>query len=66
MKQMLQATLLTGLLLISVNTFAQTATSGSEETGDSKKAGNTYFDILFNAVSTNLNYGDPNGAFSRL
>lgn len=64
MKKMLQTTLLTGMILLSANTFAQTKNPGTEENDESKKTENTYFDILFNAVSTNLNYGHSNGALT--
>lgn len=62
MKKMLQTSLFAGMILLSANTFAQTKDQGSEETEKAAKSTNTYFDILINAVSTNLNYGGSNAA----
>jgi hypothetical protein len=60
MKKMVQTALWTSLILISANTFAQTKVHRSTESEENKKTENTYFDILINAVSTNLNYGNSN------
>lgn len=58
MKKTLQKSLMAGMILLSANTFAQSANQGAED----PKTANTYFDILINAVSTNLNYGGSNSA----
>jgi len=60
MKKMVQKALISGMILIGANAFAQTKVQGSNGAEESKKSENTYFDILINSVSTNLNYGDSN------
>ncbi|MBC8051923.1 MAG: PorT family protein [Sphingobacteriaceae bacterium] len=60
MKEVLQTILITAMILLSANTFAQTQNPQSGETEKPKKITNTYFDIMVNGVSTNLNYGGSN------
>ena len=57
---MVQAALITGMILLCTTTFAQTKKIESENVGDGKKTGNTYLDLVLNLVSTNLNYGGSN------
>ena len=66
MKKMVKTALVTGIVLIGANSFAQTTNSGSEENGEGKKTENTYFDIVLNLVSTNLNYGGFKCCLNRL
>lgn len=60
MKKTLQTLLSAGMILFGATTFAQTKDHGPEETEKEKKTANSYFDILINAVGTNLNYGGSN------
>lgn len=58
MKKVLQISLAISMILQSAATFAQTASPVLKE---EKKTAKTYFDLMINVVSTNLNYGSSNG-----
>lgn len=60
MKRTIQKLLLGGVLLISADVLAQQNEVTRAEVSKSEKTPNTYFDIMINAVGTNLNYGDAN------
>ena len=52
MRNVIQTGFIAGLLLVCANAVAQTKTA------------HTYFDLMVNVVSSNLNYGSSNTAFS--
>lgn len=59
-----QLGLIVAMILLHVNSFGQPKESKSEKIGDSKKSGETYFDLMITTASTNLNYGSSNSALS--
>src|SRR5687768_1520047 len=64
MKQKLPAVFITVILFLAANTFGQTTNDGSKQNNEVKKSAKTYFDVMVNLVSTNLNYGEANSALS--
>ena len=42
--------------------FGQTTATELEKVNDGRRTAHTYFDVVLNLVSTNLNYGDANSA----
>ncbi len=63
MKKNLQIGLILGVIILSVNSFAQNNGLGSEKI-KTVKATTTYLDLVLNVVGTNLNYGKSNSALS--
>jgi len=59
-----QLGLIAAMILLYANSFGQTKESGSEKIGVAEKSAETYFDLMINVVSTNLNYGSSNSALS--
>jgi hypothetical protein len=59
-----QLGLIVAMILLYANSFGQSNGSGTEEIGDGKKSGETYFDLMITTASTNLNYGSSNSALS--
>jgi hypothetical protein len=62
MKKVVQTGLIMGMIFLSANTFAQTQTQKSNNTNEEKKTAKTYFDIMINVASTNINYGGANSS----
>lgn len=56
--------LVTGMVLLFTNSFAQSAENASVKKGDDKKSAKTYLDLMVNVVSTNIHYGGSNSALS--
>ena len=63
MKKKVQTTLILSMIFLSANTFGQTNELQSEKIKD-EKVTQTYFNVLVNAVTTNLNYGKLNNDLS--
>ncbi|MEI8204238.1 MAG: porin family protein [Bacteroidota bacterium] len=59
-----QLGLIAAMILVYGNSFGQTTESESVKIKDGKKSAETYFDLMINVVSTNLNYGSSNSALS--
>lgn len=64
MKQKVQTGLILGMIFLSAATFGQTKEPESKKINDGEKTAKTYFDLMVNVVSTNLNYGGSNSALS--
>jgi len=64
MKQKVQTGLILGIIFLSATTFGQTKRPESEKMNDGKKTAKTYFDLMVNMQSANLNYGGSNSALS--
>jgi Outer membrane protein beta-barrel domain len=64
MKKQVQTGLILSMLFLGTNTFGQTAGSESEKGKDSKRTAKTYFDLMVNVASTNINYGNENSSLS--
>lgn len=64
MKQKVQTGLILGMIFLSAITFGQTKRPESEKINDGKKITKTYFDLMVNMQSANLNYGRSNNALS--
>jgi hypothetical protein len=62
MKKHMKTVLIVGLISLSTNVFSQTFEK--VEPTKSTKAPKSYFGLVLNLVSTNLNYGDANNALS--
>lgn len=62
MKKTAQIGLILGMIFLYTNTFGQTESVGSESSKEVKKTAKTYFDLMINLQSTNLNYGSSNTA----
>jgi hypothetical protein len=62
MNQKLQTVLIAGMILVAAKAFSQTITGESQQNKKEEKTANTYFDLMINVVSTNLNYGDANSS----
>lgn len=60
MKKQIQTVLIVGLISLSANVFSQTLEN--TEPTESSKGPRSYFGLVLNLVSTNLNYGDANTA----
>lgn len=52
------------MAILITNAFSQSTETGIERNGDSKRATKTYLDLMINAVSTNINYGNSNDALA--
>jgi hypothetical protein len=63
MNKMKQTGLILGMIIISGNSFGQTAETGSEKIKAEKKT-ETYLDLVLNVVSTNINYGKSNSSYA--
>lgn len=59
-----QLGLIAAMILLAANSFGQQKESGSEKIRIGEKSAETYFDLMINVVSTNLNYGSSNSALS--
>jgi len=59
-----QIGLIAAMIFLYTNSFGQSKESSSEKIGDSKKSGETYFDLMITTASTNLNYGSSNSALA--
>jgi hypothetical protein len=62
MRKMAQTGLIISTVFISLITFGQAKELEAKKTNDGVKTAKTYFDLMVNVVSTNLNYGASNGA----
>jgi hypothetical protein len=49
------------MVIFTTNSFAQTTEMSAKKIKEDKEAAHTYFDLMVNMVSTNLNYGNING-----
>lgn len=63
MKKTAYIGLILGMIFLYTNTFGQTESVGSESSKEVKKTAKTYFDMMINLQSTNLNYGNSNTSF---
>ncbi len=64
MKQKLQTGLVLGMIFLAATTFGQTAQTASAQKNEEQKSAKTYFDLMVNVVSTNLNYGPSNSTLA--
>ncbi len=64
MKKKLQTGLILSMLFLSANTFAQPTEPAPEKNKGEKRTAKTYFDLMVNVASTNINYGDANSSMS--
>ena len=62
MKKVVQTGLIISMILLSVTTFAQTKLTDSNNENENRKTAKTYFDLMVNVVSTNINYGGANSS----
>ena len=62
MKKVVQAGFIISMIFLSATTFAQTNLTESNNENEGKKTAKTYFDLMVNVVSTNLNYGSANSS----
>jgi len=60
MKQKLQTGLVLGMIFLAAITFGQTTQTAGAKQNEEQKSAKTYFDLMINVVSTNLNYGASN------
>jgi len=59
-----QLGLIAAMMFLYANSFGQTKESGSDKNKDTEKSAETYFDLMINGVSSNINYGSSNSALS--
>jgi Outer membrane protein beta-barrel domain len=64
MKQKLQTVLVMSIVLLAATAFGQTTNAGAKQKSEGRKTAKTYFDLMVNVVSTNLNYGGANSALA--
>lgn len=64
MKKKLQTVLALGMIFLAATAVGQSTETGSAQTGKDQKTPKTYFDLMVNVVSTNLNYGGANSGLS--
>lgn len=64
MKKHFQIGLILGMTFLYTNTFGQTNELNPDKIKDDRISNHSHFDILLNVVSTNLNYGSSNSAFT--
>ena len=64
MKKSLQTGLIISMIFLSANVFGQTNGLQSSQERNLKKTGKTYFDLMINMQSANLNYGGSNSVLS--
>ena len=62
MKRKLQTGLIISMIILSTNAFSQTKEEELKKENDGKKTVKTYFDLMVNVVSTNINYGGSNSS----
>ena len=64
MKKVLQSGFIMSMIFLSATTFGQTQLSESNNVKEGTKTAKTYFALMVNVVSTNLNYGGSNSDLS--
>jgi hypothetical protein len=64
MKQKVQTALLLSMIFLSATSFAQTKGTQSEKVSKEQKTAKTYFDLMVNVASTNINYGGSNSVLA--
>ena len=64
MKQIVQTGLIVSMIFLSAAASGQTQEPASKKISGDKKTAKTYFDLMINVVSTNLNYGGSNSALA--
>jgi hypothetical protein len=64
MMQKIQAVIIMSMIFISSTAFGQTKGYNSKNENEGKRTAKTYFDLMINVVSTNLNYGGSNSDLS--
>ncbi len=62
MKQKLQTVLVMGMIILAASALGQTTNAAAKQKKDAGKTAKTYFDLMVNVASTNLNYGGANSA----
>ena len=62
MKKVAQTGFIISMIFLSATTFGQTTLTESNNVNEGKKTAKTYFDLMVNVVSTNLNYGGANNS----
>lgn len=60
----LSTVFVTVMVLLFTSSFAQSTDLHAAKAGDNKKAAHTYLDLMVNMVSTNIHYGELNGALA--
>jgi hypothetical protein len=64
MKKKLQAGIIISMIILSTNAFSQSNGPESKKSNEVKKTAKTYFDLMINVASTNINYGNANSSLS--
>ena len=62
MKKVVQTGFIMSMVFLSANTFGQTQSSESNNVNEGMKTAKTYFDLMINVASTNINYGGANSS----
>ena len=60
MKKKVQTGFIIGMIFLHANSFCQSVVLTPEKKKEEKEMPKTYFDVVLNLVSTNLNYGNSN------
>ena len=60
MKQKSQIVFVMTMIFLAAKAFGQITNAGSQQNNEGEKIAKTYFDLMVNVVSTNLNYGEAN------
>ncbi|AUD02062.1 porin family protein [Spirosoma pollinicola] len=64
MKKNRQAGIILGIIFLSAAAFGQARGQGSNKIEGGKKIAKTYFDLMVNVASTNVNYGSANSSLT--
>lgn len=64
MKKFTQTGLVISMIFLSATAFSQHPVSGLYNNSEIKRTAKTYFDLMINVISTNLNYGSSNGGLA--
>ena len=62
MKKAVQTGFIISMIFLTATTFGQTKLTESKNVNEGKKTAKTYFDLMVNVVSTNINYGGSNSS----
>ena len=62
MKKVVQTGFIISMIFLSATTFGQTQSSESNNVNEGRKTAKTYFDLMINVASTNINYGGANSS----
>ncbi len=64
MKKVVQTGFIMSMIFLSATTFGQTQSAESNNVNEGRKTAKTYFDLMINVASTNINYGGANSSLS--